>query len=286
MKTAYVLKKKKRVSPGQIIALAGFIILGFILVFPLYYLVLASFRQTQLLFREGMALGINLEQMTLENYAYIFSGASKYANWYFNSIAITSLYALSALIVCSVVGYGLAVYDFKGRNIIFGLVLFVMMIPLEILMLPLYQIIIKLKLVNTYTGVILPYVAFPLGIFFFRQYAISLPRDYLDAGRIDGCTEYGLFFRIMAPLMLPAYGAMAILLARKEWNNFVWPLVVLRTSDKYTLPIGLASQIDPYGTGFQVLLPGAVLAILPPVLVFIFGQKYFISGLTVGGIKG
>jgi len=286
MKKADVLKKRKRVSPGQIFALAGFTILCVILLFPLYYLFLASFRPTQLLFREGMALGINLEQMTLENYAYIFSGASKYANWYFNSIAITALYTLSALIVCSVVGYGLAVYNFKGRNIIFGLVLFVMMIPLEILMLPLYRIIIGMKLVNTYAGVIVPYVAFPLGIFFFRQYAISLPHDYLDAGRIDGCTEYGLFFRIMAPLMLPAYGAMAILLARKEWNNFVWPLVVLRTGDKYTLPIGLASQIDPYGSGFQVLLPGAVLAILPPVLVFVFGQKYFISGLTVGGIKG
>ncbi len=286
MKIAHVLKKRKRVSPGQIVSLIAFTILCVVLLFPLYYLFLASFRPTQLLFREGMALGLNLEQMTLDNYAYIFSGASRYANWYFNSIAITALYTMSALIVCSVVGYGLAVYNFIGRNLIFGLVLFVMMIPLEILMLPLYRIIIGMKLVNTYAGVILPYVAFPLGIFFFRQYAVSLPRDYLDAGRIDGCTEYGLFFRIMAPLMLPAYGAMAILLARKEWNNFVWPLVVLRTGDKYTLPIGLASQIDPYGTGFQVLLPGAVLAILPPVLVFVFGQKYFISGLTVGGIKG
>ncbi len=277
---------RKRITPAQIAIFLGFTFLGILLMFPLYYLFLASFRPTELLFREGMSLGINLPKMTLENYAYIFSGASKYANWYFNSIAITSLYTFSALLVCSLVGYGLAVYDFRGKNLVFGLVLFVMMIPLEILMLPLYRIIIGMKLVNTYAGVILPYVAFPLGIFFFRQYASSIPKDYLDAGRIDGCTEYGVFFRIMAPLMLPAYGAMAILLARKEWNNFVWPLVVLRTGDKYTLPIGLASQIDPYGTGFQVLLPGAVLAIIPPVLVFIFGQKYFISGLTVGGIKG
>jgi arabinooligosaccharide transport system permease protein len=278
--------KTKQASVGQVLFLIGFTVLGLILLFPLYYLFLASFRPTELLFREGMSLGINLKKMTLENYAFIFGGTTRYGQWYFNSIAITALYSLSALVVCSVVGYGLAVYNFKGRNLIFGLVLFVMMIPLEILMLPLYRIIIGMKLVNTYAGVILPYAAFPLGIFFFRQYAVSLPRDYLDAGRIDGCTEYGLFFRIMAPLMLPAYGAMAILLARKEWNNFVWPLVVLRTGDKYTLPIGLASQIDPYGTGFQVLLPGAILAILPPVVVFIFGQKYFVSGLTVGGIKG
>ncbi len=280
------LKRRKSLSIGQILAVLGFTVFGAVLLFPLYYLFLASFRPTQLLFRSGMSLGIDLENMTLENYAFILGGTTRYGTWYFNSVLITAMYSLAALVVCSVVGYGLAVYDFRGKNLIFGLVLFVMMIPLEILMLPLYRIIIGMRLVNTFTGVILPYAAFPLGIFFFRQYAVSLPRDYLDAGRIDGCTEYGVFFRIMAPLMLPAYGAMAILLARKEWNNFVWPLVVLRTGDKYTLPIGLASQIDPYGTGFQLLLPGAVLAILPPVIVFVLAQRYFVSGLTIGGIKG
>lgn len=269
------------------VALAvGFAALAVILLFPLYYLTLASFRPTRLLFRAGMALGLDIENMTLENYQHIFSGTTRYFTWYRNSIVLTAMYTVVSLIVCSMVGYGLGVYRFRGGNLIFGLVLFVLMIPLEILMLPLYRLIIDIGLINTYTGVVLPYAAFPLGIFFFRQYALSLPRDYLDAGRMDGCTEYGIFLRIMAPLMTPAFGAMAILLARKEWNNFVWPLVVLRTNNRYTLPIGLASQIDPYGSGFQVLLPGAVLAILPLVIVFIFNQKYFVSGLSVGGIKG
>lgn len=278
--------KGKRISRGQIVAVLGFAAFAVLLLLPLYYLILASFRPTQELFRDGMSLWPSIENSTLDNYALIFAGTTNYFAWYYNSLMITALYTLSALLVCSLVGYGLGVYQFRGKSVIFALVLFVMMIPLEILMLPLFRLIIGMGLVNTYAGVILPYAAFPLGIFFFRQYAVTLPRDYLDAGRIDGCTEYGLFFRIMAPLMLPAYGAMAILLARKEWNNFVWPLVVLRTGDKYTLPIGLASQIDPYNTGFQVLLPGAVLAILPPLILLFFSQKAFVSGLGVGGIKG
>ena len=271
---------------AKTVLFASFVIISILTLFPMYYLTLASFRPTETLFRSGMALGIDLENMTLDNYRYLLSGSSRYGTWYRNSIVLTATYTVISLIICSLVGYGLAVYKFVGRNLIFGLVLFVLMIPLEIMMLPLFKLIVGMRLINTFTGVIIPYAAFPLGIFFFRQYAISLPRDYLDAGRIDGCTEYGLFLRIMAPLMAPAFGAMTILLARKEWNNFVWPLVVLRTNDRYTLPIGLASQIDPYGTGFQVLLPGAVLAVLPIVVVFILNQKYFISGLTVGGIKG
>lgn len=271
---------------AQTVLLVGFITISIVTLFPMYYLTLASFRSTQTLFRTGMALGLDLENMTLENYQFLLSGASRYGTWYRNSVVLTAAYTVVSLIVCALVGYGLAVYRFVGRGIVFGLVLFVMMLPLEILMLPLFQLIVGMRLINTFAGVIIPYAAFPLGIFFFRQYALTLPRDYLDAGRIDGCTEYGLFLRIMAPLMAPAFGAMTILLARKEWNNFVWPLVVLRTNDRYTLPIGLASQIDPYGTGFQVLLPGAVLAVLPIVVVFIMNQKHFISGLTVGGIKG
>jgi arabinosaccharide transport system permease protein len=276
-RTLSSVRTQKRIA--QTVLLVSFAGISVVTLFPMYYLTLASFRPTQTLFRSGMALGLDLENMTLENYEFLLSGASRYGTWYRNSVVLTAAYT-------ALVGYGLAVYKFVGRSLVFGLVLFVMMIPLEILMLPLFQLIVGMRLINTFAGVIIPYAAFPLGIFFFRQYALTLPRDYLDAGRIDGCTEYGLFLRIMAPLMAPAFGAMTILLARKEWNNFVWPLVVLRTNDRYTLPIGLASQIDPYGTGFQVLLPGAVLAVLPIVVVFILNQKYFISGLTVGGIKG
>jgi arabinosaccharide transport system permease protein len=153
-------------------------------------------------------------------------------------------------------------------------------------MLPLYRLLIAVKLINTYWGVILPFVVSPLGIFFFRQYASGLQRDYLDAGRIDGCTEYGLYFRIMAPLMTPAFGAMAILLSMRSWNDFVWPLIVLRTNQMFTIPIGLAGLMTPYGNNYDLLISGAVLAVVPIIILFAFNQRSFISGLTVGGIKG
>lgn len=184
------------------------------------------------------------------------------------------------------VGYGLAMYRFVGRNLIFLFVLLVMMVPVEIIMLPLYKQMISFRLIDTYAGVILPFVVAPLPIFFFRQYAAGLPKDFLDAGRIDGCSEYGIFFKIMMPLMAPAFGAMAILQALASWNSFVWPLIVLKTGEKLTLPIGLSSLVTPYGNNYDILIAGSVLAIVPILIVFIFFQRFFVSGLTVGGVKG
>jgi arabinosaccharide transport system permease protein len=123
-------------------------------------------------------------------------------------------------------------------------------------------------------------------VFFFRQFTLGIPKDFLDAGRIDGCTEYGLYFRIMAPLMSPAFGAMAILQALSNWNNFIWPLIVLRTDTKLTLPIGLSSLLTPYGNNYSILLSGCILSVLPILILFIAFQRFFISGLTIGGVKG
>lgn len=196
------------------------------------------------------------------------------------------LFTLLSLLLSSMVGYGLGMYRFKGRNLIFTLVLVVMMIPVEIILLPLYKLTISLKLINTIWGVILPFVVAPLPIFFFRQFALGLPKDFMDAGRIDGCSEYGIFFKIMVPLMAPAFGAITILQAMNSWNNFLWPLIVLRTTEQFTLPIGLASFVSPLGNNYEALIAGAVLAILPILLVFLFFQRYFMEGLTVGGVKG
>jgi arabinosaccharide transport system permease protein len=135
-------------------------------------------------------------------------------------------------------------------------------------------------------GVILPFAVAPTSIFFFRQYAATLPKELIDAGRIDGCSEFRIFFQIMVPLMLPAFGAMGILQAMFCWNGFVWPLIVLRSNEMLTLPIGLQSLITPYGNNYDLLFPGAVMSVIPILLLFIMNQKAFISGLTVGGVKG
>ena len=282
-------KVKEKFSPSSLFMLILFSVLAVLMLFPLFALFLASLKPATELFRYGLNVRLDFDIMSLHNYRSIFSGkggAEHYFVWYKNSVLITVIFTLISLLLSSMVGYGLAMYRFKGRGLIFTLVLVVMMIPVEIILLPLYKLTVGLKLINTIWGIILPFAVAPMPIFFFRQFALGLPKDFMDAGRIDGCTEYGIFFRIMVPLMAPAFGSITILQAMNSWNNFLWPLIVLRTTEQFTLPIGLASFVSPLGSNYEALIAGAVLAILPILLLFLFFQRYFIEGLTVGGVKG
>lgn len=266
-----------------------FTALSIIALFPLFALFLASIKPASELFRFGLNVRLDFDVMTWANYKAIFSGkggSQNFFDWYRNSLVITAVFTFLCLFLSSMVGYGLAMYSFKGRTLVFTLVLAVMMIPVEIIILPLYKLSIDLLIINSVWGVILPFVVAPLPIFFFRQFAMGLPKDFMDAGRIDGCTEMGIFLRIMVPLMLPAYGAMTILQALFSWNNFLWPVIVLRSTEKFTLPIGLAGLLSPTSNNYEVLLAGSILTILPILLLFLFFQRFFIEGLTVGGVKG
>ncbi|WP_420852202.1 carbohydrate ABC transporter permease [Paenibacillus hamazuiensis] len=281
-----MIAKRKPLLPTVLLVVL-FAVLAALALFPFYCLALASLKPSKELLRYGLNVKLQPELLSFRNYAFLFSAsAKKYLDWYQNSLLISAVYTVCCLLLSSMVGYGLAMYRFFGRNVIFVLVLLVMMVPVEIIILPLYKQMIAFRLIDTFSGVILPFVVSPLPIFFFRQYAAGLPKDFLDAGRIDGCSEYGIFFRIMVPLMAPAFGAMAILQALASWNSFVWPLIVIKTGSKMTLPIGLASLVTPYGNNYDILIAGSVLAILPILLVFVFFQRYFVSGLTVGGVKG
>jgi arabinosaccharide transport system permease protein len=267
-----------------------YLILSVVAVFclaPFFFLLISSLRPGVEMIRNGISFQIDFSALNLNNYWLLVEGKGGiYPLWYINSVIITVVHTVLSLLLTSMVGYGLAVYDFKGKNFIFTIVLVVMMIPVEILILPLYKLAIGIDLIDSYMGVILPFVVAPTSIFFFRQYAMSLPKELLDAGRIDGCGEFKIFFQIMMPLMLPAFGAMGILQAMASWNSFVWPLIVLRSTDMLTLPIGLQSLITPYGNNYDLLFPGAVMSVVPIMLLFIINQKAFISGLTVGGVKG
>ncbi|MEW9700439.1 carbohydrate ABC transporter permease [Paenibacillus sp. SI8] len=273
----------------QALLILMFTIFSILALFPLYALFLGSLKPATEFFRYGLNVRWDFEWMSLKNYKAIFeaTGAAKnYFIWYKNSVVITVLFTLLSLLLSSLVGYGLAMYRFVGRNFVFSLVLVTMMVPVEIILLPLYKEMIVLGLINTIWGIILPFAVAPLPIFFFRQFALGLPKDFMDAGRMDGCTDGGVFFRIMVPLMIPAYGSMAILQALASWNNFLWPIIVMRTTDKFTLPIGLATFLSPLSDNYDVLIAGAVLSILPILILFVFFQRFFIEGLTVGGVKG
>lgn len=278
--------RKKKVSVSTVLMIILFVILGALTLLPFYSLLLASFRPGTELMRHGLGLKIDFQTMSLNNYKLLFTGDTPYFTWFLNSVKITVIQTVLTLFISAFVGYGFAMYDFKGKNLLFTCVLFVMMIPVEIIMLPLYKLCISLGLMNTIWGIILPTIAMPMPIFFFRQYLSGIPRDFLDAARIDGCSEYGIFFRIILPLMKPSFASMGIFVGMNSWNSMLWPMLVIRTNDKITLPIGLASLITPYGNNYDVLLAGAVFAVVPIVILFVLFQKYFIAGMTAGGVKG
>jgi len=283
---------KKRNMSVTILFVLLFVVLAVVTLFPLYAILLASFKPTTEIFRKGLNVRWDLAVMSFDNYKYLFTGNEGYFQWFGNSLFITVIQTACTLLVSAFVGYGFAMYNFKGKSLIFTCVLLVMMVPLEIIILPLFQLLVGIKetlniqMIDTYHGIILPFVAQALPIFFFRQYMSGLPHDFVDAGRVDGCSEYGIFVRIMLPLAVPSFAAMGILVGMNSWNGFLWPLIVLRSQSKLTLPLGLASLLTPYGNNYSVLIAGSVMAIIPILVLFISFQRYFIEGMTAGGVKG
>ena len=270
-----------------VLATGLMVLWAFIAMLPFAFMFLSSLKPGQEMLRKGLSLTFEPGISSFKNYEALNTYRDGiYWQWYKSSAIIMLLQTVIGLFFGSLVGYGLAMYDFKGKNVIFTIVLLVMMIPFEILLLPLYRTLIRIKMTDTYFGVILPYLVPPFMVFFFRQYVQGLPKELLEAGRIDGCTDYGVFFRIMVPIMIPAFGAMAILSCMNSWNNLLWPLIVLSTNEKFTIPIGMGTTITPYGNAFDVLMPGAVMAVVPIVILYLFAQKTFIAGLTAGSVKG
>ncbi|MCI9102364.1 MAG: carbohydrate ABC transporter permease [Lachnospiraceae bacterium] len=263
-----------------------FLVVAGITLLPLALLAVASFRPGTELMRNGLNFNIDFATVSLNNYVQLFNGSNPYFYWYRNSLVITIVQVSLTLFLSACVGYGFAMYDFKGKNLLFICVLVVMMIPTEILLLPLYRMTIAMNTIDTMWGIILPYIVAPMLVFFFRQYLSGIPRDFLDAARVDGCTEYGIFFRIMIPLMRPSFAAMGIYQGMQSWNSFLWPMIVMRTANKITLPVGLASLMTPYGNNYDILLAGSCFAIIPILILFVCFQSYFIDGMTAGGVKG
>ncbi|MGL4982518.1 MAG: carbohydrate ABC transporter permease [Treponemataceae bacterium] len=276
---------KKRVAV-QVSIFVFFSLLSLLIIIPFYILVISSFKPGNDLVRYGINLKLELDKMSLNNFVFLFTGDHQYFSWFFNSVFLTALTVLITLFVCACVGYGFSMYDFKFKNFFFVCVLFVMMVPFEILMVPMYSQIIDMGLIDSFTGIILPGITSASTIFFFRQYLRGIPRDLISAGRIDGASEYGIFFKIILPIMKPAFAAMAILNTMGAWNNLLWPLLVLKTETKFTLPIGLNTLLTPYGNNYDLLIIGSFFSVIPVLIIFLCFQKYFVDGMTAGAVKG
>ncbi len=273
---------------------AFFAVLAILIIIPLYALLLGTFKGGAELFVSGLNLNPTWDKLHLKAWKYLFTGVMSdgtynphdYFIWYRNSLFIVLVQGGLTLLVSSMVAYGFSKYRFKGQNVLFMCVLLVMMIPLEILMLPMYTQINAMGMRDSYAGVMLPFLANMSAIFFFRQFLEGVPIDLLDAGRVDGCTEYGIFFRIIMPIMKPAYASMAVLTGMGAWNGLLWPMLVLSDMDKYTIPIGLNTLWSPYGNNYDLMITGSCFAILPLLLLFLFAQKFIIEGMTAGAVKG
>ncbi|MCH4192257.1 MAG: carbohydrate ABC transporter permease [Butyrivibrio sp.] len=285
------MKKGMRVKHGigSFFATLWFALISAVIIFPVFSGFLASFRPGRELIRRGLSINLDFKTMSLYNYKYLFTpnaDSAKYWMWFKNSMVLTLVSVILTLLICYFIAYGLTMYEFPLKNFLFFLVIATMMVPFEILLLPLYKEMTQLKLMDTLAGVILPGLCGASTIFFFHQYMLSLPKELLDAGRIDGANEYYISVRIMMPIVKPAFSAMAILCAMGAWNNMLWPLMIFRSASKFTLTIGLNTLLTPYGNNYDVLIAGSMLAILPIFVVFLLFQRYIIDGMTAGAVKG
>jgi ABC-type glycerol-3-phosphate transport system permease component len=220
----------------------------------------------------------------LENYRFLFT-EEPFVRWAVNSVLLAVMRSVLAIFFTSLAGFALAKYEFRGRKLAFVLVLVSIMLPFEVLLIPLFIEMSKLGWLNTYWAIIVPFAVSPFYIFLMRQYMLGVPDELIDAARIDGCTEFGIFWRIVAPLQKPAYGILAILAFNQAWNDFLWPLIVLSDKKLYTINLGVALLHGPYKTPFGAILAGSFLGTLPIILVFLFMQRQFIAGLTAGALK-
>lgn len=278
--------KSRKGSGATVSMLLVLLVVTVITLLPFISIFLASFRPGREIMRQGLGLNLDFSQMNLDNYKLLFSGDNQdYFSYFKNSLKLTFLQTALTLLFSSFVAYGFAMYNFRGKTLLFGLVLLMMTTPVEILMLPLFLEMQKLRLYGSLWAVILPQITAPLPVFFFRQYLVGLPRDYLDAARVDGCTEYGIFFRIIMPLMKPSFAAMGIFVGMNSWNSFILPVLLLSKENR-TLPVFLETLLSPYKNNYDLLIVGAVFSVIPIVILFALFQRHFIAGMTAGGVKG
>jgi multiple sugar transport system permease protein len=225
------------------------------------------------------------QTFTMDNYGQLFSRLD-FPTYFLNSAIVAVVVTLGNVVFGSMLGYALAKLDFPGKRTVFSLVMLTLMVPGVVTFVPLFVLTTNIGLNNTLPGMFLPFVAGPFGVFLMRQFILGLPDELIAAARVDGAGELRIFFSVILPLCGPALATLAILTFLGSWNNFLLPLVVAQTEDKYTLPVALALySVGQNSTQYGLLLAGAVVVVVPVVAVFLILQRYFVQGIAMTGIK-
>ncbi|WLD93069.1 carbohydrate ABC transporter permease [Alkalihalobacillus sp. AL-G] len=225
------------------------------------------------------------EDLTFANFPAAME-AFPFWKYLWNSTVVAVFTVLLNIIFCSMAAYPLARMKFRGKNVMFILILSTMMIPFQLLMIPVYILSLDLGLKNTYAGLILPHATTAFGVFLMRQSFLSIPYELDESAKMDGANSFQIFWRILMPLVKPSMVTLAIFTFVMAWGDFLWPLIILDDQSMYTLPLGLQTLTGLFSANWRLIAAGAILSIIPIITVFIILQRYFIAGATKGAVKG
>jgi alpha-1,4-digalacturonate transport system permease protein len=258
------------------------IILTFVFLMPIVWVIFSSFKSASELFSWPPSL-IG-ENPSLANYQKAFYQGN-FAIYFFNSVFTSVVATILTVIVNVMSGYAFAKYHFKGDKIMFAMVLTTLMVPLEVIMIPIFKVIVATNLYNNLWGLIIPAIASPTAVFLVKQYYVGIPDAYMEAARIDGASEFNIFTRIMFPMAKPVVSVLCIFSFMWRWNDYLWPKLVINSKEKYTIQLALANFSGEYSVDWNSLLAMSVISMIPVIIVFITLQKYIIGGMTAGGVK-
>jgi ABC-type glycerol-3-phosphate transport system permease component len=272
------MEQKKRLN-----RVFGYIILiftTFVMLFPFFYMFVTACKDEAQFIRKNFFPS----PWHPDNFIKAWTKES-FTLFFVNSLVVASLTMFFAVLISSMGGFVFSKYRFKGKKILFGMILATMMIPGQVTMIPNFLIASRLGMLDSYAGLIIPVLPLAFGIFMMRQFMYSVPDSLIEAARIDGSGEFGVYLRIILPLCKPALVTLGIFTFMFSWNNFMWPLIILDTESKYTIPIGLLRFAQQYDTQFHFQMAVSLLSILPIMILFIIFQRAFVRGMALTGLK-
>lgn len=275
------LSDNKRPSWVKGLAYVVLILGSIFMVFPFLWMLISSFKDI----REILGYHFFPKTWTLANYREVLF-STPFPRWFLNSLVVAFSTTASALFFCSLIGYTLTRMRFPGRQFIFILILSTLMVPTEMLVIPWFVMSSDYGWVNSFWGIAFPGLMPAFGVFLMRQFFQTLPRDVFDAARVDGMSEFGLFWFIGLPLVRPALAALGIFAFIGNWNAFLWPLIIAKSNTMRTIPVGVALFSGEAGTAWNLIMAASALAIIPVLLVFFIFQKQIIEGFALTGSKG
>ena len=275
------MSQLEKLRPARVITWTLLFLGGVVMITPIIFMVSTSFKSGQ----EVYVLSIFPDAPTLKNYLFILE-ESKFLKWMLNSLWVATFSTASVLFFDSLVGYTLAKFSFRGRQLIFIAILSTLMIPTEMLIIPWDMMSRTFGWIDTYWGIAFPGLMTGFGTFLMRQFFMSLPEELIDAARIDGWSEFSIWWRIAMPLVVPALSALAIFHFLGNWTAFIWPLIVTNDPEIYTIPVGNASFNGEFQMDWEVVMPASALATMPTLAVFLLLQRFIIRGIMLAGLKG